>query len=262
MKTIGSESGQMLLVVVLTMIVALTVGLSVVSRTITNLKISKQNEESQRAFQAAEAGIERALESASASSNLQFTNQAKFSTTITNPEGASFLLNGGEDIDQDVGIDVWLSTYPDYSNPISGSVTIYWSTVGQQSCINTGGDAVRSALEVVILSGSTSFPTLSKFTYDACARLSGSSSPGAGGSISNTTFNYAATISVTSGLIMRVIPVYNSTKLGITSSVSLPPQGTIVESTGESGETVRKVQYFSSHPQIPLEIFPYSIVSQ
>ena len=53
----------MLLVVVLTMIVALTVGLSLASRTITNMKISKQNEESQRAFQAAEAGIELAKES-------------------------------------------------------------------------------------------------------------------------------------------------------------------------------------------------------
>ena len=72
----ASRQGQMLLVVVLTMIVALTVGLSVVSRTITNLRISRQSEESQRAFQAAEAGIEKTIESGSPSS-IDLTNNAK-----------------------------------------------------------------------------------------------------------------------------------------------------------------------------------------
>jgi hypothetical protein len=33
-------------------------------------------------------------------------------------------------------------------------------------------------------------------------------------------------------------------------------------STGTSGDTVRKVVYFQSYPQLPLEIFPYSLLSQ
>ena len=81
-------------------------------------------------------------------------------------------------------------------------------------------------------------------------------------SVDGTSFNYATSIPVLDGIIMRVIPVYNSTKIGVTSSVALPKQGTVVESVGESGETVRRVQYFSSNPQVPLEIFPYSILSQ
>lgn len=255
------NQGQILLVVVLTMIVALTVGLSLVSRTITNLKISRQSEESQRAFQAAEAGIERALQSALEGTNLQFSNNASFSTSIITLSGANFLLNAGEDVDQDTGIDVWLSTYPDYSNPISGSVTIYWSTSIQTSCLNTGGEVI-SALEVNLLSGSKTNPVLSKFVYDGCGRINGGTSPGGGGVVSNLTFNYAATIPVSNGLIMRVIPIYNSTKVGVTSDTPLPEQGTIIESVGESGETVRRVQYFSSHPQIPLEVFPYSVISQ
>jgi hypothetical protein len=145
-------------------------------------------------------------------------------------------------------------------------VTVYWSTANQTSCLSGGGDNVRSALEVAVLSGSVSDPTLSKFVYEDddadCSRIQGAATPGAGDVVDGTTFNYAATFPISSGLIMRVIPVYNSTKIGITSSVALPTQGTIIESTGESGETVRKVQYFSSHPQIPLEIFPYSIISQ
>lgn len=259
---LNDQSGQMLLVVVLTMIVALTVGLSIVSRTITNLKISRQNEESQRAFQAAEAGIEQALQSSAGSSTLEFGNNAKYTTSITNPQGTEFLLNGGESVEQDVGLDIWLSDYPTYANPITGSVTIYWNTSEQQSCTVSSGEATKPALEIITISGSTVDPSVDKNIYDSCGRVTGSVSPGAGGTVSETTFNYAVNIPVATGLLMRVIPVYNSAKVGVTSSVSLPVQGTLVSSTGESGETVRKVQYFSSHPQVPLEIFPYSIISQ
>lgn len=252
----------MLLVVTLTMIVALTVGLSVVSRTITNLRISRQNEESGRAFQAAEAGIEQSLQSGGGSASLEFSNNSKYTTTASDLSGTSFLLNGGELIDQDVGLDIWLSNYPDYSSPISGNITIYWSTSNQITCDPTGENNVRSALEVNILSGSLSNPSFEKHVLDSCSRISGSDTPGSGATINNVVFDYGATIPVSNGLIMKAVPIYNSTKIAVSSSVSLPTQGTLIESVGESGETVRKVQYFSSHPQIPLEIFPYSIISQ
>jgi Tfp pilus assembly protein PilX len=56
-----SEKGQMLLIVVLIMVVALTVGLSIAARSLVNLKIATDDENSQRAFSAAEAGIERLI---------------------------------------------------------------------------------------------------------------------------------------------------------------------------------------------------------
>lgn len=56
-----SQSGQIALVVLLVMVVLLTVGLAVVSRSVTDIRISQETEESARAFSAAEAGIEEAL---------------------------------------------------------------------------------------------------------------------------------------------------------------------------------------------------------
>ncbi len=56
------EKGQVILVILLVMAVGLTVGLSVASRSITDVQLSTQVEESSRAFSAAEAGIEKALE--------------------------------------------------------------------------------------------------------------------------------------------------------------------------------------------------------
>lgn len=273
MRFYRNERGQILLIVVLVIVVALTVGLSVVSRTITNLKISKENEESQRAFQAAEAGIERALneiDSLQSGGSTQSTlfddleNNSSFTTDINLVSGTSFLLNGGEDVVQAVGADVWLSRYPNYTNTIaSNTISIYWATSDQFRCASGGGTSTTPALEVLVLSDDISDPTLQKYVFDSCARIPGSdSSPSAGGNIDGVQFSYRETFTVTNGLIMKVIPIYNSGVIGIQSSVALPSQGSLIESTGESGETVRKVVYFQSYPQIPVEIFPYSILSQ
>lgn len=267
MKRFGDEKGQILLVVVLTMIVALTVGLSVVSRTITNLKISKQSEESQRAFQAAEAGIEKTLKSGSGGEQ-QLSNNANFTTSVLNTQGTEFLLNGGEIVEQDAGMDLWLSNYPDFSGQICNTqcqVTILFNTGTQCSAVDK--NKTSAALEVVVLSGSVSVPIMNKYLFDPCGgRTSGASNAPevSGGSaiIGTTTFQHGATIPVTNGIIARVIPIYNSVQAGVRSTVNMPLQGRLIESTGSSGETVRKVQYFSSHPQLPLEIFPYSVIAQ
>ena len=55
------KSGQILILVLLIVVVSLAVGLSVASRNLTNLKISTQSQESQRAFSAAEGGVEDTL---------------------------------------------------------------------------------------------------------------------------------------------------------------------------------------------------------
>jgi len=55
------NSGQITLIALLVMVVLLTIGLAVVSRSVTDIRISKETEESARAFSAAEAGIEEAL---------------------------------------------------------------------------------------------------------------------------------------------------------------------------------------------------------
>ena len=58
------RGGQALVVILLILAVALTVGLSVVSRSVTDVGVSTTSEESARALAAAEAGIETALSTA------------------------------------------------------------------------------------------------------------------------------------------------------------------------------------------------------
>jgi len=75
MKT-TARSGQILILVLLIVVVALAVGLSVAARNITNLRTSAQTEQSQRAFSAAEGGIEDTLSKLSSFQNAPATGQS------------------------------------------------------------------------------------------------------------------------------------------------------------------------------------------
>lgn len=269
MKKNNKQKGQILLIVVLSMIVALTVGLSLVSRTVTNLKISKQSEESSRAFQAAEAGIEQAIKAGNQVTVLsnQLSNNSNFETKISKAQGNSLLLNGGSVVEQDRGIDIWLSDYPDYVNKRDGSLSIYWGEKNQ-NCTDKTGANVLPALEVLILSedGGGGLRTLSKSVFDACGRISGAI---ADVSVQEKKFDQAnlfysipKPIVFKKGLVAKIVPFYNSAKIGVVSDIVLPAQGTYIESTGKSGDSVRKILFFQSFPQIPTELFQYGILSQ
>lgn len=261
------ERGQVLLAVILVAVVALTIGLSLVSRSITNVKVATQSEESQRAFQAAEAGVQRALEAIKLSptppSSFQdtLTNNAAFDTSVQIVSGTEIALNGGHALDQDIGSDIWLSQYPTYASPVTGDLTLYFAAPSQSECNGTG-ENVTPALEVMVLTGNITSPTFNKYVVDPCTRIVGAVNASAGGTVAGRAYRYSYQVPVATGLIARVVPIYNNSIAAVTSSVALPSQGSVVESVGSSGESVRKVVVFQSHPQVPVELFQYAILSQ
>jgi hypothetical protein len=287
LKKEKTQEGQILLIVVLTMIVALTVGLSIAARIVTELKLSKQNEQSQRAFQAAESGIQQTLLRQHNISQGEFEeNKASFSTTYLSEVRTAITLNNGLEVDQDAGADVWLSDYSTdpskiYLNPMgSGAavpITLYWGNQNQTLCGPDAGDATAPAIEVVILTKDTlgNFE-IQKSIYEAsCIGAKRVSNPTAVGtapasqpSSFDQKFAYSAPLTfnglpLKNGLVMKIIPIFNSSIIGFSSSgPTFPSQGSVVESTGTSGDTVRKVVYYQSFPQLPLEVFPYSLISQ
>ncbi len=261
------ERGQVLLAVILVAVVALTIGLSLVSRSITNVKVATQSEESQRAFQAAEAGVQRALEAIELSPTPPtafqdtLSNKAEFDTSVRIVEGSEIALNGGYALEQDIGSDVWLSQYPTYANPVTGDLTLYFADPGQSQCSGSG-ENVTPALEIMVLTGNITSPTFTKYVVDPCTRIVGAVSASAGGTVSGRAYRYSYQVPVAGGLVARVVPIYNNSIAAVTSSVVLPSQGSVVESVGSSGESVRKVIVFKSHPQVPVELFQYAILSQ
>src|SRR3989338_1032652 len=86
--------GQILILIILIVVVALAVGLSVASRNITNLRTSTQTEHSQRAFTAAEGGIEDVLSRLSTlKTDPQVTSAAGKTETIAVGTGINTTVN-------------------------------------------------------------------------------------------------------------------------------------------------------------------------
>lgn len=260
-----AQSGQALLVVILTMIVALTVGLSVASRSITNVRISTSEEESQKAFSAAEAGIEELLKSGASTASDTLPNQAIYNArTISAISPNDFVVSGTAS--KDDAVQIWLSNYPDYANPYGGDITIGWGD-SSDSC---GPPINAPGLEIIIFYGNVNSPSISRFAVDACSgRGNNFSVANPGPTISGKTFNYGYTMtnfsaSFPSVKFMRIIPLYKSTALGVRGSVAIPSQGKVVESTGEvsSGQQkiVRKIKVFQAYPSLP-SFFDHAVFS-
>lgn len=287
----SSQSGQLLLIVILVMVVVLTVALSLASRTVSNIKISKQNEESQRAFQAAEAGIESQAKSLQygfegAEYDIQeasLSNNSSFSTDKTEvvfEPNVPFLLNNGSDIDQNIGIDVWLSTYPGNATPFfNGQVTIYWAVNEPLSdrellCTESPATKREPAIELIVLSKvGTEYKIRKKFLDSSNCASTGrtSSTATTPASASGETFpnsiqfrNKYEFNGIIDGIVMKVVPLFNSGIIGLvyTGTPASLTQGTLVTSIGKAGDTARKLVYFESNPQIPVELFQYAVISQ
>lgn len=261
----NSQKGQALLIVVLVMVVALTVGLSVVSKSITNLRTSEEEANSQRALAAAEAGIEQSIKNNAPIAQGSFDNSTTYSTSIAQVLGTSFLVNGGNPVSQDAGTDIWLSDYSEnqsniYNNPWSGTLTINWGT-SSNACS-------EAAMEAVLVTGSKLSPQVKRYTFDPCSARTSANRftfvPITQSVISGKTFYYQASISIPSfapGLIGKLVPLYNNSPIGVTGSVALPLQGSTITSVGKSGGTERKVNVFQGYPEIPSEYFLYNLLA-
>lgn len=261
-----SDSGQALLIIVLVMVVALTVGLSVASRTITNLRNTRDQANSQKALSAAEAGIEQSIKSGVSIGLSTISNNTTYSTTVSQVDGTlPFLLNGGNVVPKNDAIYVWVSRYEDKFSDASrwsGDLTIYWG--------NNSGDCNNAAIEISVISGSKAAPVLTRYTSDPCGTPTlerrGTNNFG-NASVSNTPISgrrlyYKKTIPITNGLLVRVDPIYSSAFIGVSGSIALPLQGNIITSTGTSDNTTqRKITVFQSYPEVPAEFFPYILFS-
>lgn len=250
------EGGQVLLVVLLITVIALTVGLSVASRNIVSQRTSQEEASSQKALAAAEAGIEQSLKSGISIPIATFETNTTYVTTVIPVLGTEVLVNGGNVIPKDEGADIWLVAHdpssgePIFTTPWSGSLRIYWG--------DASGSCNNAALEIIVVYDP--FPyKLKRYAYDPCALRRGDNNflpTSGGGSVSGKPFSYSSpSISVTSGFLARVVPLYASATIGATASIALLSQGSIIGATGESLGTTRKINVFKGYPQLPIEYF-------
>lgn len=267
-----NQKGQALLVVVLVMVVALTIGLSAISRSITNVKTSTEEANSAQALAAAEAGVAKTVQTNVAAGVGSFGTSGNYNTTSGNADVTSRTLNGGNVVIQDEGVDLWLVPHdsgtrlPNYSSPWppsgSANLNIYWADT------NTNGGCDEAALEVILVKGPTSAPTMSKYAYDPCTERRTVNHFSTcflnclvDFTIAGKRLYRGITIPVTNGLIVRIIPLYKNANIAVAQAggPAIPTQGTIITSTGTAADVQRKLNVFQAFSSVPVELFAYGI---
>jgi hypothetical protein len=258
------QRGQIFLVVLLVMVITMTVGLSVASRNIVSLRTSREERDSQRALAAAEAGIEQSLKSGSGITATSFSGDpgTSYSTSVSQVSGTQFLVHGGNEVLKDEGTDIWLVPHdanndPDYSTSWNGSLRIYWG--------DSSGSCNNGAMEVTVVSGSAVTPIMTRRVYDPCAarrNLNNFTVSSGGGTVRGRLFTFSTpSISISSGFLVRVVPIYVDTDIGSTASIAVPSQGDIIDATGQSSDTSRKIKVFRGYPSLPSQFFSYGLFS-
>ena len=273
--------GQVLLITVLVLSIAVTIALSLIGRSVSDVSMSRNLEESARAFSAAEAGIEEALRTNTRQTNTSYTTNAGYTSDIaiigdsTGVYTLSTITVGQADT-------VWLVAHND-SNGIDFPPSYYYPNATIDICWSHATPA--PALEVAIYyksGGTTYLVTRGAYDPDAARRSSNKFSTVTDlnnisegcGAMTNV---YRQTVTIPTGvgitpLFMLIRPYYGNATVTVTplGSNKLPTQGFEVSSVGctqitESGCTeggvTRKIVVRRQYPG-PSTIFDYSVYSQ
>lgn len=265
MKNKNIQSGQMLLVVILIVTVLFT-ALSASRITTQETKIAKLEDDAKRAFAAAEAGLEAALQKQSGSVSIDTLVGSGLTgtATISTSQSTSFTTPL---LQKDEQFTFYLTNYTpadpndpnsqqQFGSPFSGKLKINQVQPGAQYCDENGGSH-KFAVELSFINVSTGTVTLRKL-IDPC------STPVVTGAVADK-IDYGNSIDLASlqsdMLIMKILTTSTSfpgAKLAVINNDSPQtnwyPQGkTIVSSATTQTGVTKKIQLFQSYPQVPSE---------
>lgn len=246
-----SEQGQALLITVMLLATALIVALSTSFTSKTETQLTKLEEESQRAFAAAEAGLELTLSQTSQTTGVGFSGIVVSTSTDTAPKTVfvSPLL------DMDEQYSFYLSDYPSLSNSFSNSLAIYYGSDASTTSCND------LSVEVALVYFNGSYK-IKRWVGDTGSKLKGSGQIGSASSNTKNGVSFKCSMSLPSlssypnAKILFVRALYQPTKFGFEGSSVFPKQGTTVVSKAQTVSGVTKtIELFESYPQIPADFY-------
>lgn len=291
-----NNKGQAILLVLLSMAVVLTIVLSIVARSVTDIAVSTKEDESLKAFSAAEAGIEKSLQTGLAANGT--FGSTLFSSTVTGATETSQEVANPVAIASGESLDFWFVGH-DGNGALTCTGTTCFTGDKFKVCWGNPGTPASSstapAVEVSVIYAQTpgNYSTLqiarAGIDPNSARRTSNnfSADDGATCSIAGTSFAFSKTVTLgASGVLnipsgsytvqnglqyMKVRILYNTdsshflgaTTLGLVSSdnnLLFPPQGITIASTGTSGDATRKVQVFQGFGDTP-EVFDSAVYS-
>jgi hypothetical protein len=276
------ESGQALVLVLLSLSVVLTVVLFLLSRSITDVSVSSGQAESVRAFSAAEAGIEKTLIVGTGSGLTQIGDATYTASVSEFAEGAKTFNYPSPLISGDV-MTTWFVAHDSNGNTIcnathpcftGNTLKICWGNSGSAASLATT-PAIEMSVFYETTPGNLSTIKIARSAFDPnSGRIASNSfSPVDSGvcQIEGVNFAFQKTITFSSlgipaasygnqnGLIFaRIKLLYNTdiahiigTDVNISGNSILPSQGQGIVSTGTAGTSNRKINVFQGWPEFP-----------
>jgi len=247
-------SGQAALIVLLVVFVALGFGLSIISQSTTDVRISQQEEESSRAFNAAEAGIEEALKNITiGSSNLIIDDDVQVNYTVTGETYLEGVYEENESAEIVLG-------------GTNNTLTINWvdgnsNDENPNDCVGVVAESGQTAASLLITVIDNNSEISSRVGLNACG-LSGDNgmtdiSNDPGGSYFRT---YDLAVNA-SDITVRIRSIYNRTSLKIAGSTPLPVQTYKIDSTAQTPTLESKaIEVSRTEPATPA-VFDYVLFS-
>lgn len=261
---LNGSSGQVVLMLVLITIVGLTIALSLISRTVTDIRISSQIEQSGRAFSAAEAGVESALKGAAVgpTGTVSLSN-ASASYAVTqlggNANNLIFPVTA-----PGIAQTVWLIDH-NSDGTINESGSSYAAASTFDICWGTDPNTTPAIILSLFYKRGTTYKVVrGAYDQNAAARGNNFAAVESGGSdYCGSNYRFRKIITPTSVsdfellgsdklLFLQVQSVYENTTMALKPSASLPNQGKIITSTGQTDTgVIRKIQVIQGYNVLP-----------
>ncbi len=260
----NSTQGQTILVILLVIAVILTVGLSIVSRSVTDIKISQQSQEAARALWVAQAGLEQALRANAGipGADNATLNNVQYAVDRAELSGTEFLFP--EKLLAQESATLWLMGHLESTGALDPTtyyqgqrLTLYWGEGGEKP-------AVEASLIYKDAAGNFLFQ---RYTFDANANRAANethfTTVGGSGTIKGKTLSYSGVLNLPNlaagnvPYLLRIKLLFNNSPQSVgvltDAGLSLPKQGNCFTSTAkvvESGVT-RKLQQCQLWPTTP-----------
>ncbi|MCA9390205.1 hypothetical protein KC571_02270, partial [candidate division WWE3 bacterium] len=265
-KQLTNSNGQVLLLTLLVAIVALTVVVAASTRTTTDVRQSESSTESERAFSAAEAGVEEKLFEISQGTSVPATCD----DTDLNPGNDCNLTVGDANVDR-----VAVSAEQAFSvNDVEPEQVIQIRLVndlispgsGYNSNITFTWDRYAAMVATVVMKTGFGNYVVDRYAWK-CGSVPNAQGfqttvPSGSPSRCARTLNIGSIEGVNNALLVRLRPMYQRTYVGITPSTTLnfPVQSVEITSTGSSIDSERTVQVNRINDLLP-GIFDFAMFS-
>lgn len=268
------EQGQILLITLLVLTVATTIALSLIGRATIDLSMSNQLEESTRAFNAAEAGIEQALRSGFGTAGpTTLTSGVSYEVSVNSIGGQAGVYQLAHKTPQNVTETIWLAEHDATTGALDE--TRFFSDSSLSLCWSQEvAPEAAAALEVTVLykdNLNAYHAARMAVDPDGVTRnnnfdSSGITLNGCGLGFYEKQLDFTALGISPAGtdtlLALRIRPIYADATIALNAVSPIPQQGNVIESVGTTGTGVsRKVVVYQQY-RAPLSVFDSVLFSQ